>query len=321
MTPDFRILANDQDVTATLRDRLLSLTLTEQDGETADKLEITLDDRDFAIAEPEIDARLQVWLGPRGRLSDMGQFSVEGFSFSGPPNTLRVTATAVDLKSPVRVPTTRAWEDRTLGQIAAEIAGRSGLRVVISPKLAQLRFPYLAQTAESDLHFLTRLTRDLDATAKAAGGRLVVAARGDDVTAGGDPKTPVQVTRGDLVSWSYDKSGRAREGAVAAEVQLTGSAERKRITEGDGPARVLRHPATSEDAARASARAARDRSKREEDTLEAALARFEPALFAGGRVEMSGLRPATDGVWHVAQVRHTLGGGALLTDFKAKGKQ
>ncbi|MFN4058233.1 MAG: phage late control D family protein [Roseinatronobacter sp.] len=320
MTPDFRILANDQDVTATLRDRLLSLTLSEMDGESADKLQMTFDDRDHAIADPEVDAVLQVWLGPRGTLSDMGRFTIEGYSFSGPPDTLTVTATAIDLKSPVRVPRTRAWESRTLGQIVAEIAGRAGLQPVIGASIAAITYPYIAQTAESDLHFLTRLARRVDATAKAAGGRLVVAARADDVTAAGDPKTPVLVTRADLTSWSYDLSERAREGAVAAEVQDTATASRKRLTKGKGPVRVMRHPVASEDEANAAAQAALDRANRDQIEIEASLARFEPALFAGGRVTIAGLRPAIAGTWHLVQVRHTFGGGALVTDFKAKGR-
>ncbi|MBR3371160.1 MAG: phage tail protein [Rhodobacteraceae bacterium] len=320
MTPDFRILANDQDVTAKLRDRLLSLTLTEADGESADKLELTFDDRDHAIEEPEVDATLQVWLGPRGRLSDMGRFTVEGYSFSGPPDTLKVTATAVDLKSPVRVPMTRAWENRTLGQIVTEVAARAGLEAVVGASVAGISYPYLAQTAESDLHFLTRLARKVDATAKAASGRLVLAARADDVTASGDPKTPVRLGRGDLLSWSYDLSERAREGAVAAEVQDTATATRKRVTKGKGPVRVIRHPAASEDEANATAKAALDKSSRDQIEIEASLARFEPDLFAGGRVTITGMRAAMGGTWHVVQVRHAFGGGALLTDFKAKGR-
>ncbi len=320
MTPDFRIVANDQDVTATLRDRLLSLTLTEADGESADKLELTFDDRDHAIAEPEVDASLQVWLGPRGQLSDMGRFTIEGYSFSGPPDTLKVTATAVDLKSPVRVPTTRAWENRTLRQIVTEIAERAGLQAVVGASVAGISYPYLAQTAESDLHFLSRLARQIDATAKAAGGRLVLAARGDDVTASGDAKTPVTLSRSDLVSWAYDLSERAREGAVAADVQDTATATRKRITKGTGPVRVLRHPAASEDEAQAKAQAALTKSTRDQIEIEASLSRFEPALFAGGRVTISGLRPTMAGTWHVVHVRHAFGGGALVTDFKAKGR-
>ncbi len=320
MTPDFRILANDRDVTGTLRDRLLSLTITEADGETADKLELTFDDRDHAIAEPEINAVLQVWLGPRERLSDMGRFAVEGFAFSGPPDTLKITATAVDLKSPVRVPTTRAWENRTVRQIVTDIAARAGLEAVVGASVAGISYPYLAQTAESDLHFLTRLAQQIDATAKAAGGRLVVAARADDVNATGDAKTNVVLPREAIVSWSYDLSARAREGAVAAEVHDTATGTRKRKTAGQGPVRVLRHPVASEAEASAAAQATLDRANRNQIEIEASLAIFEPALFAGGRVTISGLRPAISGTWHVVQVRHQFGGGALVTDLKARGR-
>jgi phage protein D len=84
--------------------------------------------------------------------------------------------------------------------------------------------------------------------------------------------------------------------------------------------RVLRHPVASEAEASAAAQATLDRANRNQIEIEASLAIFEPALFAGGRVTISGLRPAISGTWHVVQVRHQFGGGALVTDLKARGR-
>ena len=319
MTPDFRIIANGQDVTAKLADRLLSLQITEADGKEADQLSIALDDRDGRLDAPPIKSRLQVWLGTKGAaLFDMGLFEVEGITGDGPPDRMAIKAAAVDLRDTARAPRTKAHEDRSLRDIAAEIAGRAGLELVLGDSLSAMQFPYLAQTSESDLHFLTRIARDLDANAKASGGKLVVVRRSDPQTAGGDPKTPVQLDRADLTRWSYEISARAAEQAVEAEAQITGTAEKKIIRAGKGDqARRLRHVYPSEDRARDAAEATLARARRAEIKIGADCARFQPALFAGGLAAFTGLRPEFGGVWHLTQVTHALGAG-LTTSIKAE---
>lgn len=319
MTPEFRITANGADFSAAARDRLLSLTVTEADGEEADRLEITLDDRDARLESPPIEALISVALGYRDTgLASMGLFEVEGVRGNGPPDTMTITATAVDLRNLARAPRTVAHEDRTLEEIALEIAGRAGLGLVLGASLADVRFDYIAQTAESDLHFLTRIARGLDATAKAASGRLVVARRSDNVTAAGDAKRPVRLSRAELTDWRFDISAREAEGTVEAEVQMTESAEKKLIKVGSGdPVRRLRHVFATEDEARSHAEAVLARSIREQTEIGATLARFEPALFAAGRVSFVGLRPEFAGAWHITEVRHNLANGGLVTSITA----
>ena len=319
MTPEFRITANGADFSAAARDRLLSLTVTEADGEEADRLEITLDDRDGRLESPPIEALISVALGYRDTgLSSMGLFEVEGVRGNGPPDTMTITATAVDLRNLARAPRTVAHEDRTLEEIALEIAGRAGLGLVLGSSLADVRFDYIAQTAESDLHFLTRIARGLDATAKAASGRLVVARRSDNVTAAGDAKRPVRLSRAELTDWRFDISAREAEGTVEAEIQMTESAEKKLIKVGSGdPVRRLRHVFATEDEARSHAEAVLARSIREKTEIGATLARFEPALFAAGRVSFAGLRPEFAGAWHITEVRHNLANGGLVTSITA----
>lgn len=269
MTPDFRLLANGVDFTATARDRLLSLSITEADGDEADRLEITLDDRDGRIETPPLEALISVALGYRGApLSEMGLFEVEGLRGEGPPAQMTITATAVDLRKLARAPRTRAHEGRSLNAIAAEIAARAGLELVLGDSLKGVSFAYIAQTSESDLHFLTRIAQGLDATAKAAAGRLVIARRSDKLTAAGDAKQPLRIDRSQLADWRFELSGRAREGTIEAEAQLTESAEKKLITVGSGdPVRRLRHVFATEEEARRAAQAALARAGRAETTI------------------------------------------------------
>ncbi|MDF3606164.1 hypothetical protein PE067_08495 [Paracoccus sp. DMF-8] len=145
-------------------------------------------DRASRIAWPEEDARIEIALGFQGQpLHILGIFSVDGLSGTGPALTLRVTATAADMKGEIRAPKTRSWENVTLAQIVRDIAAAVDLRPVVGASIAATRWPWLAQTAESDLHFLSRIAATLDATARPAGGALLVQKRGEGQTAAGAP--------------------------------------------------------------------------------------------------------------------------------------
>ena len=86
MIPAFRIVAAGQDATASIADRLISLSITDEDGDKADRLEIGIDDRGGLVAIPDMEAELQVALGFRGMgLSDMGRFKVDKVSGSYQP--------------------------------------------------------------------------------------------------------------------------------------------------------------------------------------------------------------------------------------------
>lgn len=319
MTPDFRIIANGGDVTATIRDRLVELEVIDEDGDNADRVRIVVDDRDDLVAAPEKDAILQVWLGYReAGLSLIGQYAVDGAGGEGPTRLLYITATAADMKGGIRAPRTRAWEDKSLSDIAGTIAGEAGLRPVVSPAIADVRWPYLAQTAESDLHFLRRLAATLDATAKPAGGTLLVARRGDDMTAAGDPMPVGALTLLDLDTWRWDEDSREKVGQVEAEWTELSSGKRQKVVAGDGkPSTRLRHVYGSNDEARRAAEAELRRRANGEITFSAELARFAPEVIAGARMTLAGVSRKVDGQWDLTRVTHTLSRG-LRTAIEAK---
>lgn len=318
MTPDFLILANGGDVTATLRDRLISLEISDEDGTKSDQLGLAFDDRDGALDFPDMETVLEVFLGFKGAaLIPMGRFAVDGVSGEGPAQVIEVTATPADMKGAIRAPQTRSWQNVTLGDIAAKIAGEAGLKPVVSESITGQLWDYLAQTAESNLHFLTRIAATLDATAKPAGGALVVSKRGEGKTAAGEDLPPVLLTRAQLSNWRWQLEGRASYRKIEAEWSDAGSAKRHKITRGQGtPIRRLRHiHACEADAVRA-AEAELSKAERASLKISVQVAGFAPELMAGGTVSLNGLRPELDGVWHLTRVRHRLA-NSLTTEFEA----
>lgn len=321
MTPAFRIAAAGEDVSGRIADRLLSLTVTDEDGDKADRLEIEVDDRDGRVALPDMEAELEVALGYRGQaLASLGRFKVDSVSGSHPPQSMQITATAADLKGDVRSPRTRAWENRSLRDIVATIAGEAGLKPLVSASIASSRWGYLAQTAESNLHFLTRIAATLDATAKAGGGALIVQRRGDGVTAAGDPLTPPGLTGRDLTEWSWDLDTREVYARVEAEWSDVAGGAVHLVTKGSGqPVLRLRHVYASAEEAGRAAEARLKGASRAAMTLRASLGRFDAGLLAGASVTLSRMpRPELDGDWHLKTVVHRLDSAGLITSFTAK---
>lgn len=319
MIPAFAILADGADATAAIADRLLSLEIVDEDGDTADSLRLELDDRDGRIAWPDMEAELEVRLGYRGgALSMMGRYRVDGLSGQGPALTMSIDAKAIDMKSQARGPRTRAWRGKTLGDIVKTIAGEAGLRAVVGESIAATAWDYLAQTAESDLHFLARITRPLDATAKPAGSALIVQRRGEGKTAAGDAITPVALTPDQLSSWRWTLNGRQKYLCVEAAWSDIGAGRERVVVCGEGkPKRRLRHVYATEAEAQRAAQGELDQGNREALKLSAELAGFEPGLFAGGTVSLSGLRAELNGDWQLTRVAHRLQGG-LATAIDAR---
>ncbi len=321
MTPDFQIIVAGDDATGGIADRLLSLSITDEDGDKADRLELEVDDRDGAVAYPDMEATLEVSLGFKGQaLAFMGRFTVDGVSGQGPAQSLKITATAADLKGDIRSPQTRAFEGKTLSDIVATIAGEAGLKPVVGESVASTFWAYLAQTAESNLHFLTRIAGTLDATAKPTGGALIVQRRGDGKTAAGDVLTAPVLTPSSLSSWTWKQEGRETFKAVEGEWQATGVGSLNKVKLGEGtPLRKLRHVYGTEDECKRAVDAALKGAARAAMSISADLAGFDAGLLAGATVTLSGMtRAELDGDWQLGTVTHRLSGDGLTTSFKAK---
>ncbi|GIT92409.1 phage tail protein [Jannaschia pagri] len=315
MRPRAEILLDGQPVASAFYSVLTSVHVTDELGIESDTVTLVLDEGRGEIALPRPGARIDVRLGflEQG-LHRMGTFAVDAVSGSGPVAKLTLSGTAIDLGSPIRQAKTRSWEAQTLRQITDTIASEAGLRPVVSDDLADTFYAMVAQTAESDLHLLTRLARPLDAVAKAADGRLILAKLGTGRDASGAALAPVPVTRRDLTEWTWSEEEREKMGRVRARWQDLAMGRDEVVEVGDGdPVKDLRKVhATRAEAERAAA-AELDRSRRGDLRIHCR-GRFQPGLFAGGQVDLRGLRSTLDGIGDVRSVTHHLG-GALTTAF------
>ena len=309
MTPAFRIVIDGrQDITDRVRDRLLSLSVTDEAGRESDSAEVRIDDRGGAIELPRRGAKMEVSLGwEGGEQTVQGTYIVDEIELSGPPQALAIRAKAADMRASLKEQKTRSWDDVSIGDLVGRIAGDHGLKARVGQPLRSARIPHLDQTEESDLHLLTRLGRDYDAVAKPAGEYLLFVARGEAASATGQPMPRVDVRPEDVRSWRVTLADRDRYGSVRAHWHEPGTGERRTETAGSrDPAKTLRRAYGSAAEAAEAARAELARLERGISRLSLALALGNPAAAAEAELRLKEFGDGADGSWTCLRAVHRL---------------
>jgi phage protein D len=183
MKPEFQIIADGADITALINDRLLLLRVLDKAGLESDELEVRIDDRDGAVTLPRKGARLEVLLRYEGQaLARLGAYTVDTVEFAGPPDAIVVRGRASDMRGTGKAARSGSWESVSLARIVADVSARNGWqpRCPVTTRVARAD-----QLKESDFHFITRLARQHDCTAKVADGKLLVLPRQSGQTASG----------------------------------------------------------------------------------------------------------------------------------------
>lgn len=321
MRPRYALRVEGRDITDQIDPRLLSLTVDDQLGGEADRLELRLQDHGGALPLPAPRARLTVALGLGDvPLWDMGAYLVDQVECTGPDGVLSVTARSADLGDAIRAPRSQAWTGASLGDIAGDVAARNGLELRIDPALGGHAFTQVEQASESDLHLVTRLARDLDATAKIAEGALLITPSGAARTISGQALTPALIVAPDLSAWRWRRASRNSYGAVTARWGDRRGGALREIMErnGDGPVHEIRRPRASEAEARAAAARKASALSRAGETLSLSCKTFRPDVAAGSPLDVSSLRAAVDGAWTARRVTHRLDAAGLLTEIEAE---
>lgn len=324
MTPDYQILADDADVTASIRGQLASLTITDKEGMDSDEFELVVTDPLGKIVLPKRGVIIRPSIGWKGRgLVAKGAFEVDEVGHAGPPDVVRIKGRAAQFRGKIKEQREQSYTDQTLGQILKSVAGRNGLTPAIDASLAGIRIPHLDQTNESDANLLTRLGQDFDAVATVKDGHLVFLPTGSGRGASGAPLPTYRLTRSKGVTHDFTISDREGEDTgVKAKWRDLDGAETKEALAGDagGTVKTLRAVYPTEEQAAAAATAAVAKAKRDQRKLSLDLAVGDPEIVACQPLKVSGFIPEIDEVdWTIEDVTHTLDEGGLVTKLTAKG--
>lgn len=327
IAPAWRIIANREDITATIADRFISLTLTDSVGIESDILEVTLSDADPArpVTIPPTGAELQLFLGYDGATQPMGLFVCDEIELAGWPGEMVIRARAAIYnkskggKSDLQTQKNRSWpKDTKLGELVQKIASEHGLEPAVAESLRSIPLPHTDQADESDINLLQRLAKKYDAIVKPANGKLVMAKRGESKSVSGEKLPAVSLTPGDCTSFRLTIAKRETAGMVVAYWHAVKQAKRNEVKVGSGePVRRLKQYYPTEEMALAAARADLSRRQRGQETI-ALTCIGHPGYAAEAPLALAGFRPGVDGDWLISRVTHRVDTGGYVCDIEGE---
>lgn len=317
----YQVWADGADFTAAVKRGLISLTVTDAAGSESDTVSIEVADPDGNIEPPRKGALIKVAMGwEGGPLVNMGTFTADTPKLSGWPGKVSISGRAVDQRETLKQHRTQGWEERTIGDIAAEIAGRNGLTAAVSGDLASKLVPYIAQSEESDQHFMRRLAERHGGISTVKEGRLVVVIRGSGKSAGGASVPPVIITgTSRVIDYSCTLPDRPAFKNVIATWADRENARRPevRVASGDtGGDFVIREPFASEAEAKEAAQAKSDELERSTGSLSMTLI-GDPTVRAEAPLIVSGVRSGVDGAWSIQRVINAIIASGFTTKTEA----
>lgn len=320
MRPQFRVFADDLDVTSRIAERLIEMTITDEAGFQSDALTISVDDAGGVLKVPRKGARLAVHLGyEETGLAYMGEFVVDEPELSGPPDKIVIRARGADLRQELKTSKTRSWDKVTIGDIVRAVASEHNLQPKVAEQLASIAIEHIDQTGESDLHFLTRLAKEYDAISKPAGPNLLFAPRNLGKTVSGKDLPPIVLAKSDVTTYRLVLAERSDVGHVVAYWQDKAKARRTGETVGDKakPGKTLRKTYPTAEEARAAATSELASLQRGRKNLDVTLP-GNPLVIAESPITLSdGWRDGFAGDYVAVRVEHRVGGGGYTTSFTA----
>ena len=319
LAPNYRISVDGRDITPTIESRLVSLRLEETRGEDADRLDLTLTDNDGKLAIPRQGTTIAVAIGWEGQqLVDKGTFKVDEVEHSGAPDQVTIRARSADLAHTLRQRRDQSWHQLTLEQILRTIATRNGLLPRIHAELASVAIAHIDQTNESDLNFLTRLSKRFDAVATAKKDNLLFLPINSATNSKGQSLPSFTITRADGDSHRYHQSDQDSYTGVRAYWHDGKKANRTGVVVGTKVnLKTLKETYSSEADAMAAAKAEWQRLQRGAANFTLTLAVGNPMLVPQTQVTVRGFKSQIDGTgWLAVRTTHSLEDGGFTTQVE-----
>lgn len=312
MQPDYRIVVDDKDITDKINKNLKSLTVEDNAGLNSDTLTLVVADPDNTLVIPPQGATIECWMGYAGStLVYMGKYIADSPEYVIAPNALTLKARAADIYNSTseKGRKTASWDNTNLGAVVAAVAADMGLSAAVDDALGSLVIDHIDQTDESNLHFVTRLAKLFDATAKPAGGSLVFTRAGSMLSASGLPLPSLTIGRSSLAPGArYSESGRGKYDGVEAVWHDTGTGEKKGYSTGGQTPKKLRGTYSSQEAASSAAAAENSRLQRDRCKFDITLRPGNAAVRAEMVIvtDATFMKPELIGTWTVRKATQTI---------------
>ena len=321
MKPDYAIWADGLLITGNIQSYLVSLRVTDEAGIKSDVVEITLDDRDGKLPLPHTGTHLKLAIGYQETgLTNLGVYIVDEIGIESPPQKITIKGHAADLNKAFKSQQTKTWQPQSLGNIISDIASKNGYQPRIADELASLMMPHLDQTAESDIHFITRLANLHGAIAKPAGGYLLFVPKDRNKSVSGQLLQVISVVPKDSKDWRISFSERNHHGAVVAEYHDVDKAKVIEAKAGSGdPIHRLRETFPTKELAERAANSELKKLTQSTATLNITLV-GNPAIVAESKLVLQGFRSGIPADWTVTRVEQAIESSGFTTRVAAEHK-
>lgn len=180
-SPRWVLTYQGKNITADISHMVVGISYRDVLGGASSEISIAIEDRDKRWQgpwRPSEGVVVNLMLGYGGeKLLDAGEFQVDELELTGPPDVMQMRCLGAYITPALRTRQSVGYENRTLLDIAAQIALKHGLRMIGAPVFPNVSFRRVTQNRETDLGFLRRiaLAHDYDFTVR--GRKLVFYSR------------------------------------------------------------------------------------------------------------------------------------------------
>jgi uncharacterized protein len=215
-SPQWILSYSGLNITADVSEMVLAIGYVDRLDGASGELEVELEDSGKLWQGPWYPALgdvVSLQLGYKGEaLLDCGSFQIDELELDGPPDVMRLRCLAAYIVPAMRTANTVAYENLGIMEIAAQIARKYGLALIVasSESESDLMFARVTQRRQTDLEFLKRLAREHNFDFTVRAGQLIFYERAalESVPA------VVVITRSDTMRFSFrNRARRIYDGA------------------------------------------------------------------------------------------------------------
>ena len=294
-TPNFKILANEKDVTTTLQKELISITFKDEANEKADELTIKVRGE---FARPQYQDELKLYLGYDNDLIYCGSFLVQTTSRDS-FKSLSISATGVDFSNVLKEKRDITYERISIKAICKQIADRNILK--LKSDFDDVNILSIAQSSESDLHFLNRLAKDYNAIFNIKNDTLVFLHKTKDNQISNDLPS-YTISSNNVESITIKHSNKTLYKSCTSIWHDTKENTIKKVTVGVGEP-VLINKGSFKDAADAKVKAQAALERAVQGLRTGSLSKDGEVIFAGGKLILKDTVD-DDGEYQIKTVSH-----------------
>ena len=297
-TPYFELIANGQDKSVQIAKNLVSISFKDEANSKSDEITIKVAG-EFKRPSYEDEIKLSFGYLDDNEIFNCGLFVVQTTTKDN-DNVLSITATGADFSSTLKEKQNKTFEGVSVGQIVADIASKNGLKS--NTDFDDIYVLSLAQSDESDLHFLNKLAKQQNAIFNIKNQTLVFKKKIKEAKKN-DTLPIYTINKKDTLSLSIKHSSKTYYNSCKAIWQDTKLNEIRELLCGSGDP-CLNYRGTFKDDADAKLKADAKLQQANQGIICGSLSVEGGAYYAGGILNLVGTLE-DDGEYQITSINHT----------------